>query len=79
MNHNEPDLMQCLAAATCNPFHWQLQCLCCIAPPPPPLLLLQWSAVTVVIVSAPVVGRVARTGLERMMGTILGEDVSSCF
>lgn len=41
----------------------ELACWCC----------LQWATITVVLVSAPVVGRVARTGLERMMGTILGE------
>lgn len=40
------------------------------------LLLSQWSAITVVIVSAPVVGRVARTGLERILGSILGEPVT---
>ncbi|WIA23391.1 hypothetical protein OEZ85_000149 [Tetradesmus obliquus] len=37
---------------------------------------LQWSAITVVLVSAPVVGRVARTGLERILGTILGPTVA---
>jgi hypothetical protein len=33
---------------------------------------LQWGAITVLLVSYPVVGRTARTGVERALGTIAG-------
>lgn len=33
---------------------------------------LQWGAITVILVSSPLVGAVARTGLERTIGTVAG-------
>ncbi len=36
------------------------------------LCIVQWGAVTVLLISAPVLGKVVRTGLERVIGTLAG-------
>ncbi len=33
---------------------------------------LKWSAITCIVVSAPVIGRAAQTGAERILGTVTG-------
>lgn len=37
---------------------------------------VQWGAITTVLVAAPVIGKMAKTGLERSLGTFIGACVA---